>query len=67
LNHQAKKTTSQFFPALYEEYFAKWPPTPSKKDIADGKGVIKVAIAAVRALEEYVRDFGLTTLISRKS
>lgn len=58
LDHQAKKTTGQFFPPLYEEYFAKWPPAPTNQDITNASGSVAVATATVRQAEETVRDFG---------
>ena len=59
LDHQARKTAGQFFPALYEEYFAKWPLTPTENEVNEAHGNIAVAIAAVRKEEEYVRDLSL--------
>jgi len=64
LDHQANKTTSQFFPSLYEEYFAKWPPAPTKEAITEASGNVDVATATVRQTEEYVRDLELSMLIS---
>ena len=55
LNHQAKKTLVQFFPPLYEEYFAKWPPVPKEEDIAEHDGDIGVASAKFWEIEEDVR------------
>ena len=63
LDHQANKTTGQFFPPLYEEYFSMWPPTPTEENISEASGSVAVATATVRQKEEYVRDFELTKLI----
>jgi len=63
LHHQVNKTTSQFFPALYEEYFLKWPPTPGKEEISEAGGKVEVATAAARQIEEHVCDFGLAMLV----
>jgi len=60
LDHQVNKTTGQFFPSLYEEYFAKWPPTPTKEDITQANGDVEVAVAVVRQAEERVRDLEST-------
>jgi len=57
LDHQANKTLGQFFPPLYEEYFSKWPPTPTKEEISEAAGVVAIAAATVRQVEEYVRGF----------
>jgi hypothetical protein len=56
LQHQANKTGGQFFPSLYEEYFAQWPPTPTEEDLSKAKGNIAVATAAIQQLEEKVRN-----------
>lgn len=63
LHHQVNKTTSQFFPPLYEEYFSTWPPTPTKEDINEAGGEVAVATAASRQIEERVRDIWLVMLI----
>lgn len=57
LDHQAKKSTGQFFPSLYEEFFAKWPPTPTEEEKAKADGKLTVATARARQAEETVRDF----------
>jgi len=64
LHHQVNKTTSQFFPSLYEEYFEQWTPIPREEDISQAGGNVEVATAALRQYQENVRDFGLTALIS---
>jgi len=66
LEHQANKTAGQFFPPLYEEYFSKWGPTPTKEQIKQAGGDMAIATAAVRQIEENVRDFGSTKMISSK-
>ena len=63
LDHQAKKTTSQFFPSLYEEYFSKWPPAPTEEEVNEANGKVDVAVAKVRKFEERVRGFELKPLI----
>jgi len=57
--HHAAKTLTRFYPSLYEEYFGKWPPTPTAKDIQAAGGKNAVAIASIRKVEERVRDFEL--------
>ena len=54
--HHFKKTLKQFFPALYREFFAIWPPTPDAEDIGATGGNIAAATAVVRAREEMVCD-----------
>ena len=63
LSHQLKKTTSTFFPRLYEEYFTEWPPSPTEEEIAASNGEISVATTIVQKIEENVRDFKLKALI----
>lgn len=58
--HHDKKTLGQFFPPLYEEYFSRWPPTPTEEQSEAAGGKPAIAIAAARTAEEHVRDFGLT-------
>jgi hypothetical protein len=60
LEHQANKTANQFFPSLYEEYFAKWAPTPTGEDINEAEGDVAIATATVRQTEQNVRYFKLT-------
>ena len=55
--HHDRKTLTLFFPALYEEYFAIWPPTPTEKDIATVRGVMETATATAQANEQLVSDF----------
>lgn len=57
--HQSSKTLGQFYPPLYEEYFAKWPPIATMQDVEDAKGNYTTAIARVRGNEEHVRDLEL--------
>ena len=57
MEHQASKTAGQFFPPLYEEYFSKWGPTPSKEEIDEAGGDVAIVTAAFRQREETVRDF----------
>jgi len=64
LEHQANKTAGQFFPPLYEEYFSKWGPTPTKEQINQASGNVAVATATVRQIEENVRGFGSTKMIN---
>ena len=59
LNHQVNKTLGQFFPSLFEEYFAKWPPAPTKDEISKANGDAAVAVANIRELEETVCNFKL--------
>jgi len=66
LEHQANKTGNQFFPSLYEEYFSKWPPTPTEAEVAEAGNSVAVATATARQTEELVRSFGSTTLISHQ-
>lgn len=66
LDHQAKKTTSTFFPSLYREYFEKWPPVSTGEDISEAGGDALVADAKVRRAEEGVSDFELWMLTSSK-
>jgi hypothetical protein len=61
LGHQANKTTSQFFPALYEEYFVEWMPTPTEEEITEADGDVAVVTANLRRIEENIHDFELTT------
>jgi hypothetical protein len=61
LDHQLNRTTGQFFPPLYEEYFSMWPPTPTEEDITKAGGNVAAATARVRQTEEHVRGFELTT------
>ena len=58
--HHANKTLGQFFPPLYEEYFAVWPPTPTTQGM-DAVGNPAIATTMVRKTEEIVSDFGLAT------
>jgi hypothetical protein len=60
LDHQVNRTLGQFFPPLYEEYFSRWPPTPTEEDITEAGGNTAVATARARQTEEHVRDFELT-------
>ena len=53
--HHDSKTLKQFFPALYEEYFALWPPTPTTEAIAAVDGDIAAATAGVYKTEANVR------------
>ena len=62
LEHQANKTTGQFFPPLYEEYFSLWPPTPIEEDVSGAGGSVPVATATVRQREEHVRGFELALI-----
>ena len=55
--HQDRKTTNMFFPPLYEEYFALWPPTATAENIQGAKGDEAIALARVRKTVERVRDF----------
>jgi len=64
LIHQANKTANQFFPSLYEEYFAKWNPTPTEQQISQAGGNVEIATATVRQTEERVRDFEWRTMIA---
>ena len=64
MEHQANKTAGQFFPPLYEEYFSKWGPTPTKEQIDRVGGNLAIATATVRQIEENVRDFDLRRTIS---
>jgi hypothetical protein len=57
--HQERKTSGQFFPALYEEYFALWPLTPTPEGIEAAGGNLEIALAKLRRFEEHVRDFVL--------
>ena len=52
--HHAKKTLGQFFPPLYEEYFASWPPIPTAEGIEAAGGNKATATAKVRTTEEHV-------------
>jgi len=61
--HQSKKTLTQFFPALYEEYFALWPPVPTPEDLEAVKGDEACAITKVREYEQEVRYFEFTEVI----
>ncbi|KAF9785373.1 hypothetical protein BJ322DRAFT_1020909 [Thelephora terrestris] len=51
--HHDKKTLGQFFPPLYEEYFARWPPTPTDEELEAAGGKTATAVAGVRTLEEH--------------
>lgn len=75
LDHQANKTTSQFFPALYEEFFSKWKPIPTEDELRDAQDNVAIATAKARKTQEHVRDFELhnyigeliTTITNRRS
>lgn len=56
--HHIDKTLGRFFPTLYEEYFGKWPPTPTTQGM-DAVGNPAIATAMVRKTEENVSDFKL--------
>lgn len=58
--HHDAKTLGQFFPRLYEDYFALWPPTPTPEVLEAMKNDMNVAVAKVQSDEETVRDFDLT-------
>lgn len=60
--HHDRKTLTQFFPTLYEEYFAIWPPTPTEEDVETVRGVMEVAVATTRTKEERVSDFHLRVI-----
>ena len=51
---------TQFFSALYEEYFAFWPPAPTPGDLEAANGDEARAVAKIRKNEECVHDFELT-------
>ena len=55
--HHDRKTLGQFFPPLYEEYFSRWPLTPTDERIEAVGG--KAAVAEARTVEEHVRDLTL--------
>ena len=57
--HHDSKTLKQFFPALYEEYFTLWPPTPTAEAIAAADNDIAAATAMVYKTEANVRTFDL--------
>ena len=65
LDHQAKKATGKFFPRLYEDYFAEWPPTATEEEVASADGNADVAVARARKKNERVRDFKLKASTSR--
>ena len=54
--HHDRKTLKLFFPSLYEEYFAIWPPIPTAEDVKDAKGDTTVATSRIRGGEQKVRD-----------
>jgi len=54
--HHDRKTLSVFFPPLYEEYFALWPPTPAVQGEGGGTAI---ADPNIRKVEEIVRDIEL--------
>lgn len=54
--HRDKKALPLFFPSLYEEYFALWPPTPDTTQ--DAAVDTATAVAKIRGAEELVRGFG---------
>ena len=56
--HHAKRTLGQFFPPAYEEYFGKWPPTPTTQSI-DAVGNPAIATTMALKTEEVVSDFVL--------
>jgi len=55
--HHDRKTLTQFFPTVYKEYLALWPPIPTEKDIDTAKDKMEVAVAIARKNEEKVSDF----------
>lgn len=57
--HQNRKTLNQFFPALYEEYFALWPLIATPEGLEAAQGDVAVAVANVQKVEQTVRDFKL--------
>jgi len=59
--HHDNKTLGQFFPPLYEEYFARWPPTPTEEAIEAAKGNAVAAAARTRKTEQDVRDLPYPT------
>jgi hypothetical protein len=58
--HHDKKTLGQFFPPLYEEYFARWPLVVPAEEIEAAGGNTAIAMSKVRTVEERVRDSWLT-------
>ena len=54
--HHAAKTLGQFWPSLYEEYFSKWPPTPTAQDVEAVASKAAVAIAGIQKIEQIVSD-----------
>jgi len=38
-----------------------WPPIPTEDEISEAGGDVAIATATAREVEEYVRDFELTT------
>lgn len=58
--HQNTKTLGLFYPPLYEEYFAKWPPIPTAHDLEGAGGNLATAKARVRGHEEHVCDLELS-------
>ena len=64
----------QLFPSLYTEYFTRWPPIPTKEEIAVACNDVAVATAKVRGVEQNVstylirpNDFHTNQMIIRKS
>ena len=55
-DHHSSKTLKIFFPTVYEDYFALWPPTPTAKDLEAANGNAKVATVRVQKTEQKVRD-----------
>ena len=55
-SHHNHKTLGQFFPALYEEFFSRWPVTPTAKAIEATEGNAASAAANLRKVGERVRD-----------
>lgn len=54
-DHHDRKTLTQFFPPLYEEYFALWPPVPTAEFVqGEGKNM-ENAVVVIRKEEEQVR------------
>lgn len=58
--HHEAKTLTIFFPSLYEEYFALWPPTPTAEEIEAEQGNVAVATVIAQKAEEAVRGFEFT-------
>jgi hypothetical protein len=61
LKHHGDKILDQWFPSLYTEYFALWPPTPNEEEIEAASGNIAAATAQVYKVEERVRTRSLLT------